>query len=32
MTAHRFLGFDVGDWTILTVAMAVIASLTFLAL
>jgi hypothetical protein len=30
MTRHRFLGFDVGDWTILTACLAFIASLTFL--
>jgi hypothetical protein len=30
MTAHRILGFDVGDWAILVVGLAVIASLTLL--
>jgi hypothetical protein len=30
MTEHRILGFDAGDWIILTLGLALIASLTLL--
>jgi hypothetical protein len=30
MTAHRLLGFDTGDWTILGIGLALIAALTLL--